>query len=322
MTYLTCTVDISRILYNLSFYTKPALLMVKANAYGLGEGLIRHLDAHVAGYGVATVAEGARVRALSQKPILLVAPWGESQGIVDHALTPLVGSEQQLRSLVALRQPIVAHLKVDSGMHRFGVENAEGVLRLVDLAGGSQVCFRGIGTHFASTATAEVQRKRFGACVSIAEQRLGRLLRHAEATSTGLDAHYDMLRIGMGAYQHAVRLCSRVLAVRRLRGGDCAGYDGVFVAPCDGVLAVVAGGYADGIDRRLVGHRVRIGSRLCPIVAVCMDVCMVWCGEPVAVDTAVEILGDVAMPATLSPYEIYTSLRCRCKICYRPLGGI
>ena len=55
-----------------------------------------------------------------------------------------------------------------------------------------------------------------------------------------------MVRIGHAAYRGAMRVESRVIAVRKVRAGECVGY-GCTEARHDCTVAVVFGGYFDGV---------------------------------------------------------------------------
>ncbi|MFJ2552761.1 alanine racemase [Microbacterium sp. NPDC087591] len=74
-----------------------------------------------------------------------------------------------------------------------------------------------------------------------------------------------------------MRLAGRVLSTKRLRAGDAVSYGYTHRAPVDTNVALVTGGYAQGIVRAL-GNRahVEIDGELRPIIGrVAMDVCVV-----------------------------------------------
>lgn len=74
-----------------------------------------------------------------------------------------------------------------------------------------------------------------------------------------------------------LRLTGQVLSTKRLRAGDAVSYGYTYRAPAERTVALVTGGYAQGIVRSL-GNRahVEIDGRLRPIIGrVAMDVCVV-----------------------------------------------
>ena len=83
-------------------------------------------------------------------------------------------------------------------------------------------------------------------------------------------ARFDMVRVGHAAYGGAMSVESRVVAVRHACAGECVGY-GHFTLNRDTNIAVVFGGYFDGVRRGSPAVAV-IGGRRCPSLgSVCMD---------------------------------------------------
>ena len=74
----------------------------------------------------------------------------------------------------------------------------------------------------------------------------------------------------------AMKLASRVTAVKGLRAGEVTGYGARFTAERPTTIAIVPAGYADGLDWRLANRgAVLIRGHRAPIVgSVCMDMLM------------------------------------------------
>lgn len=86
---------------------------------------------------------------------------------------------------------------------------------------------------------------------------------------------------GSLATRAALRLYGRVLSTKDLRAGEAVSYGYTYRAPSDRRVALVTGGYAQGIVRSL-GNRAHVGIHddLRPIVGrVAMDVCVVDLGD-------------------------------------------
>lgn len=84
-----------------------------------------------------------------------------------------------------------------------------------------------------------------------------------------------------GSQRSAMRLYGRILALKPLLRGEGVSYGYTHVAEADTTVALVTGGYAQGIVRAL-GNRaaVEIGGGSYPIVGrVAMDVCVVDVGD-------------------------------------------
>ena len=139
---------------------KPGTLMlsvVKANAYGHGEVEVAGaaIDGGADWLGVARVEEGAALRAAGlDRPILLLAqpPLSALPAAAEHNLTPTIYTEEGARAWseqAGGAKRLSCHLKVDTGMHRYGVprEAAAAFMDLLDALEGVELA--GIWTHFA-----------------------------------------------------------------------------------------------------------------------------------------------------------------------------
>lgn len=109
-----------------------------------------------------------------------------------------------------------------------------------------------------------------------------------------------------------MRLSGRVLSTKRLRPGDAVSYGYTYRAEKETTVALVTGGYAQGIVRAL-GNRaqVDIGGVARPIVGrVAMDVCVVdLTGADAAVGTEVTYFGgEGPAQAAISQWAAITGM--------------
>jgi alanine racemase len=104
----------------------PILPMVKADAYGLGAvPVVRALETvRPWGYGVATVEEGAELRAAAiERPVLVFTPLLPSDIAAARAarLVPTLGSRELIAAWGTASHGSAWHLAIDTGMGRSGV---------------------------------------------------------------------------------------------------------------------------------------------------------------------------------------------------------
>jgi alanine racemase len=146
---------------------------------------------------------------------------------------------------------------------------------------------------------------------------------------SGAGIHADWVRPGLALYgvspfadQRAgdlgltpvMALESTVLTVRRVPKGETVGYSGVWRAPRDSTIAIVAAGYGDGLPRNLPSDTpVLIGGQRGTIAGrVSMDMIAVDVSAlpPVRVGDSVTLWGEglpveeIARHAGTIPYEL------------------
>lgn len=277
------------------------MAVVKANAYGHGiVGIAQAaLDAGTCSFGVACVDEGAQLRSNGfDCPILVlgyVSHW-EADRVVRLDLAVALATEQLAfalaRAAQALGRPATVHVKVDTGMGRFGILPEEAVEFLRFLADTPGIHVEGIFTHLACAdeedlSHAATQLDTFDAvCRRLDDHGLLPPVRHAlnsAGTVAFPDRQYDLVRCGICVYgvppadmpglpslTPALSLKARVARLRRLPPGSCVGYGCTFTAERPTDVALIPIGYADGVSRGLGnrgqalvnGHRARLIGRV------------------------------------------------------------
>jgi alanine racemase len=312
----------------------PLLPMVKADAYGLGAlPVVRALESlNPWGYGVATIAEGAELRAAGiKRPIVVFTPLlpEELDAVHREALTPALGTHE---SIVAWRGPW--HLAIDTGMNRAGVP-----WDAVDSLPAKTP--EGAFTHFHSAecddGSMELQLARFREAIHKLPQR-PRLL-HAE-NSAALErlthpSEWDLVRPGVFLYgvgktaEPVATLKAHVVDIRTVAAGESVSYGATYRTTTPKRIATLALGYADGY-RRAFGNRGRavVNDREAPVVGtVTMDMTMIdVTGIPCEIGDVATVLGragervldavTVAEAGGVSPYELLVGLELRARRIY------
>lgn len=295
------------------------LPVVKANAYGVGAVAVSQALEAVEpwGYGVATVEEGAELRAAGiTRPVLVFMPARPElfDAYRAHQLTPALGDGSTVAAWIARGARGGAfHLEIDTGMGRTGVRWDE-IEPLADLLDTPYLegCYTQFHSAERSDGSAEIQLDRF-------RQAVGRLARRAPllhvansaAALRGTSFAFDAVRPGVYLYggspgdgfregKPVVSLRARVVAVRRVRTGESVSYNASWTAARDTTIATLGIGYADGL-RRSLGRsgeaRVLLAGRACPIIGlVTMDLTMVDVGGEGAAQ-----VGDVATLVGAAP---------------------
>jgi alanine racemase len=325
------------------------LAVIKANAYGHGLVPVALALSTVDAFAVARIEEAGALRTAGiTQPIVLLEGILNADQLAEAAhlrLDLVIHDSMHIALLEQYRgsQRFALWLKVDTGMNRLGVRTTqfqESWDRLQALKP-APLTLR-VLTHLAcadergNTATAEqlarlaplVQGR--GAEVSIANSAA--ILAHPAT-------HADWVRPGLALYGvspfagevgltlglvPAMTLESTIIAVRSLERGECVGYGAAWRAARPSRIAILAGGYGDGLLRSLPnGAPVLVHGQRVPLAGrVSMDMIAVDVTElpPVAVGERAELWGrglpveEVARAAGTIPYELLCGVSQRVSI--------
>ena len=263
------------------------LLMVKADAYGHGLAEVAlAVQDDVDAFGVATVEESIRLRECGVSNDILTLIWSqdELETAVAHGLmlalsncVQLARIEEMIESGKAKPQDIRLHIALDSGMHRLGFceSELEGVLSRLKSIG---IKLEGAYSHLRVRSCRQISA--FDRMCVVVRKYYPNAIRHLAASHSipCKRLHYDMVRVGISAYHGAMRVVSEVVAARHVSKGEFVSY-GNFKLERDTNTAVIFGGYADGVCRERPSD-VYIRGRRCSVLGrVCMDMCIVDCGD-------------------------------------------
>lgn len=310
------------------------MLMVKADAYGHGLTQVAcAVQDLVCGFGVATVEEGEALRfAGIDKPILVCAcAPRELKRAAEQDITVGLNNFAQLSALLALKaegEPsnfVRLHLKVDTGMHRLGFA-PEDVPYVVGVLADNGFELSGVYSHLRNRNNGQIYAFEH-ACADVLSVYPA-AVRHL-AASANLDVkrlRYDLVRVGINAYRCAMRVKSEVICARSLSAGERVSY-GNFRLKKDTNVAIVFGGYADGIARERPSSVWIRGVRCRPLGKVCMDMFAVDTGDfvPDVGEEAVlfdwEHADEIAAERKTTQYCLLTSFGGRTERIYDKGGG-
>ena len=309
--------------------TRDFMAVVKADGYG--HGMLRAARAALAGgatwLGVADPNEALALRAGGVDAPVLAWLLGEDDfgPVAGQRIDIGVSSEEQLHQVASSSQAgATVQIKLDTGLSRNGVAPERwhavfGAAAALERVGAIRV--RGVFSHLANASDAEdsLAEQRFAAGVSAARDAgLRPSLIHLASTAATIgrdQGAHTMVRCGIGLYglspfedgdaerlglEPAMRLRTRVAAVRRVAAGAGVSYDHTWRADRPTTLALVPLGYADGVPRAasnlgevlIAGKRRRVRGR------IAMDQFLVDVGDDdVEVGESVDVFGDPALGA-------------------------
>ena len=300
-------VDLDAIAHNVRLFADRAaasgaatLVAVKADGYGHGAVQVADaaLRAGATWLGSCSLAEalalreagiGGRILAWLDLPTVDYAPGIAAD--VDIS----VASAEALDAVLRTGQHARVHLKIDTGLSRGGAVADQWPV-LVERAVGAHrdgaIELVAVWSHLACAdepghPSIDLQAKRFDAAYQVVVAHGLRPLRHianSAATLTRPDLHFDLVRVGIGAYglnpvpQHedlrpAMSFHSSIAFTKRVPAGESVSYGHTWTAQRETTLALIPVGYADGVPRGLSGRLdVWIAGERRPIVGrVSMD---------------------------------------------------
>jgi len=303
-------IDLGRLRHNLQIIRRdlpPAvkwLAVVKDEAYGHGALDVARLALETGawGLGLSTLEEATHLRdAGITAPLLLLGERQEAEleWCVAHNLTVCVNEPHNVRALARLaasfEKRVPVHLKINTGMSRYGVRWDEAQPILEQIVAEKSLRLEGVMTHFAQSdeadkTFAQLQLARFEDVLRLLEQAgIPVQLRHCCNSGGFLDlpqAHLDMVRTGILMYggfpsmvcrkiagiEPVMSVKARIAAIQTLKPGEVVGYGMRYTAATRRRIAILPIGYGDGFPRVRNEGGALIHGRRAPLVGgVAMD---------------------------------------------------
>ncbi len=275
------------------------MAVIKANAYGHGAfACAQALQTYAPAFAVAYIEEAIALREGGIKtPILLLEGTFTADEVALAAAQDfwlMVVDPVQVDAILhaPVTKPLKVWLKVDTGMHRVGLNPAHVHTYHQQLLASPKV-FAGIvfATHFASADETgnnftQLQMQRFMA--TIKDSKVPVSLANSAAIMAWPEAHGDWNRAGFMLYGHSpldkkhvaseglqpvMQLWSGIIALRQVEVGESVGYGQQWRAQRPSTIATVAVGYGDGYPRNAAsGTPVLVnGQRASLVGRVSMD---------------------------------------------------
>ncbi len=335
----TAWIDLARLQANIALVRKrlpngvKILFVVKSDAYG--HGIVptarAGIQAGIDHLGVVTVEEGERLRASGiDIPILLLGPIlpEEIPRAIELRLTIQVSDRyfavRLAQEAERLRIRPSVHVKVDTGMGRFGIAVGEALGLVEELTREPALRVEGIYTHFSSADSLDPEDRAYTLRqIEIFTELLYTLKRRSLlpplchiANSAGFIQYQEdvtipplnMVRIGTLFYGYpevdapwvsgikpVARLTAPVVALRAVKEGEFVGYARSYRASTSRRVAVIAAGYGTGLPPGLADHgNVWVRGRLTPVVGrIYLDHAVIDVTEVdgVSIGDEVEIIG-------------------------------
>ncbi|MBU1145545.1 MAG: alanine racemase [Firmicutes bacterium] len=332
--------------------------VVKANAYGHGS---KEVSLYLESIGctffsVACLEEAIELREAGlQSDILIFGKTDPENALILNAysLIQTVSTYAYASSLNKVGKPIRIHIKIDTGMSRFGMycHEEEDFKKAIDeikqISQLPHLSLHGIYTHFAEAEKEDstFTKKQFNQFMKLLDllkkEKIEVGIRHCANSSATLQypfMHLDMVRIGIALYGYppvkttlnlepVMELLAEVVQLKNIKPHDTVSYGRKFTSLENKTIATLAIGYADGYLRGLSNKDYFLfeGKTLLQIGTICMDACMcdVTDATKIKVKDYVIVFGKEKPASVLAKtlqtidYEILTSISQRVKRIYQ-----
>lgn len=257
------------------------LAVVKADAYGHGSSMITPtlIASGVDYLGVASIDEGTELRNNKFKcPILVLgaAPvWAFDYAAQNNiSLSMFLDNHIQAAELTYKKTGLKtkAHIKLDTGMNRIGVERDKAVEFIKKVQKNEAIELQGIFTHFACAEDEEKTKEQLSIWNNILSQvDTTGLILHCFNTAATIanynENNYNMVRLGLALYglipdlpnfctrevnlTPAMSLKGRIINIHNAKENSGVSYSHTYKTNKETQIATIPVGYADGVDRRL-----------------------------------------------------------------------
>ncbi len=361
------TIDLNAIQHNwlkLSSLTQSNVAgVIKANAYGLGAAEVGRA-LHAVGcreFFLASVDEAIAARSYLPGDAVVYVLGGlrnvDVSELYARNIIPVICSaydvERWLKFKTACGINAAAALKINTGMTRFGLDEHDFYLLCGDESRLKAINPLILMSHLACADDSahlqnHLQLDRFlksFQCIKKLLPQIKASLANSSGFFLGKQWHFDLVRPGAALYGinptpleknpmlPVVRLSLPILQIRRLDATELIGYGATVSLSAGAKVAVVAGGYADGVNRTLgaqpegmlLGQRVKSIGRI-SMDSMIFDVSHIAASDEDLMCSSIDVVGEQFPLDKLIKdnqslgYEVLTSIGSRYKRTY--LSGV
>ncbi|MBP6891551.1 alanine racemase [Candidatus Shapirobacteria bacterium] len=284
-------IDSQAILSNFSYFQKinshtQICPVLKSNAYGHGlVQIAKIVDSylHPPYIMVDSLYEAYELTKNHIKTPIMIMGYTDPNNFKIWKKLPYTFTVYDIESLKVLNKYQAGakiHIKLDTGMHRLGIQKNEVQSFISVLKNCKNLQIEGIYSHLSQannlqkTTFTNNQIKLFKNIVSVLEKvGFNFKYKHISATSGGSlikDPYFNLIRLGLGLYGYspfgphtnvgrkqreilkpALTFTSRLALIKQIKSGNQVGYDGTYTAKQNENIGILTAGYFEGIPWKL-----------------------------------------------------------------------
>ena len=309
--------------------------VVKDECYGHGyiKPVKSIIDAGCNYLAVSTLEEALTIRKeIKDIPILCLGIISTKylSKCIKNNITITISNIDYLNKINIKNGLLKAHLKINTGMNRLGVNNRSECTKMYNLIKEKNIYLEGIYTHIYNAENEIDTNRQFERFENITKDINLKEIQIVHLCASEATKNYDKkdyingCRLGISMYglidykdidfKSTFSLYSEVIQINKVKD-ETVGYNGKYKVKDEELIAVVSIGYADGIIRKNTGRYVYINDKRYQIVGnICMDMLFVKVDDSVHVGDTVTIIKDIQHIKEIAdyletiPYEITCSI--------------
>jgi len=334
-----CEIDLDALRENIALLQnssqKELFAVVKANGYGMGDSQIISLaeTCGVKTFCVASLDEAISLRKQGITSDILVLGTSRLENLfmaLKYNIILTIPSVKLAEGVIKYNiKGLRFHIKIDSGMHRLGVQTKEEVLQILHLLSETSK-IEGIFSHYANSDEEDqiVSNRQFQYFKSIVENIPFEFkwvhMSNSDASLNYKETFTNAVRCGIALFgissvksnlSRVVSLYTRIVHIQHLPKGSPVSYSGKYITKDDEWIATLPIGYADGFLRCNQSGKVYLDNEYGIIAGkICMDQMMISVNKYYPEGTIVELFGahipiqEVSSRCNTIPHEVLTSL--------------
>lgn len=281
------------------------MAVVKSNAYGLGMEAIKIIAQHCDYLVVANVLEAIQIREENiNKPILVLEPIQKEQLNIyeEYDLTATIDNNKIICDIN--NSNIKIHLKIDTGMNRFGFDKKQEIEEAYTNIKNSNLILEGIYTHLYYVDDKEITNNQINKFKNILKDIPysfpiihlfnSQALSECEKVDVANGVRIGDLLYGLTEHKElnlksTFSLQTEVLSIRHVSKGQTVGYDGLYKVKKNSLIAILPIGYSHGLTKNHIGTNVYIHNKPYPIIGNTMNSTFIKIDDSIYLHDTVEI---------------------------------
>lgn len=254
-------------------------------------------------FGVGTIQEALILRKKKiTKPILVLGYTDPDffENAIANEIELAVWDKDAIRQIskagMRAKKPAKVHLKIDTGLNRYGIDKKDAMEYITYIAHQPKVHISGIFSQFASAENRDKSYafKQLGSFQevinSVEREGFENILKHIANSAAALSitsSQFDMVRLGITIYglfpsaqlgnffelEPALSWKTKIVQIKKIAGSEKVGFGAEYQTSAPTYLATIPVGYGYGYDKRLSNlSKVLINGKRAPVIGkISMD---------------------------------------------------